>query len=321
MQAPNPLPPELGDIFRVADASALGVPKGRLRARDLIAPFWGVRAAAGPCDDDGTRDAEARRQVLRYVPRLAPDAFFTHRSAALLWRLPISVSADEVVHVGVPAPRRPPRGVGVRGHKVASQHVSVRMLDGVPVAGPASTWAQLGAMLDVRDLVAVGDAIVRVPRVTGGRPGHPSSALGTIAQLQAVIFAGRRVGINRLRAALPLIRAGAASRPETHVRLDLADAGLPEPELDVEVRDASGRLLGISEMVYSLWRVAVEYEGDHHRTDTQQWNRDIDKYRAYAEAGWTPVRVTAENLYGKGPRPAVLVRAALRRAGWTPSAG
>jgi very-short-patch-repair endonuclease len=197
--------------------------------------------------------------------------------------------------------------------------VALRTIDGLPTTSPTSTWAQLGAVLSVRDLVAVGDAIVRVPRVEGGTPGHPASALGTVAQLEAAIAAGRRVGINRLREALPLIRAGSSSRPESHLRLDLLERNLPTPVLDFEVRDGQGRLLGISELAFPRFRVVVEYEGDHHRVDKLQWNRDIEKYRAYAAAGWAVVRITAANLYGDAPSAAALVRDALWAAGWRPA--
>lgn len=318
--ARSDIPPALGDVFRVGHARALGVTHARLRARDLDSPFWGVRTGAERADAE-TTDAEARRRVLDYVPRMVPGSFFTHISAAVLWRIPVPVAPDEPVHIGVHAPHRQPRGSGVRGHKLLPELALLRDLDGVSVACPASTWAQLASMLSMRDLVAVGDAIVRVPRLHGGLPGDPASALGTIEQLQAAIDAGRRVGIDKLREALPLIRPGASSRPETHLRLDLDDGVLPAPALDFEVRDDAGRLLGITEIAYPEFRVAVEYEGDHHRTSKDQWNRDIEKQRAYAAAGWAMVRLTSEHLYGGGIPARTLVRAALRRAGWRPNAG
>jgi very-short-patch-repair endonuclease len=77
--------------------------------------------------------------------------------------------------------------------------------------------------------------------------------------------------------------------------------------------------LGISEIAYPEFKVAVEYEGDHHRTSKKQWNRDIEKQRAYEAAGWVIVRLTSENLYGRGISPRALVTRALRAAGWTPA--
>lgn len=48
--------------------------------------------------------------------------------------------------------------------------------------------------------------------------------------------------------------------------------------------------------------VAVEYEGDHHRTDRRQFAKDIQRMEMLAEMGWTVIRVVAED------RPASIVR-------------
>jgi hypothetical protein len=145
-----------------------------------------------------------------------------------------------------------------------------------------------------------------------GRP-LPGERLATLEQLERAASAGRRVGVERLRQALPQIRVGSASPLETEFRLDAAAGGLPDPELDVEIRDGRGRLLGISELVYRRFRVVVEVEGDHHRTDRSQWVRDIDKYNAYAAAGWEVVRLTAAHVRGEDARAVRIVREALQR--------
>src|SRR5690606_11246654 len=80
-------------------------------------------------------------------------------------------------------------------------------------------------------------------------------------------------------------------------RLRLRKWGLPEPHLDYDVYSAEGEFLGCSEFAYPDLKLAFEYEGDHHRTDTKQSNRDIEKYRAYVRHGWDPVRITSHMLY------------------------
>jgi hypothetical protein len=255
--------------------------------------------------------------VLAYAPRLSPLAFYVGPSAALLLRVPIPVDDVLPVYVGVLHPHRAPRGKGVRGRQIMPHLVSIRTRHGLRIASPASVWVQLAATLSVRDLVAAGDAIVRVPRLGGGLRGDPASALATFDELANATEAGPRVGIAKLRRALPLIRGAGASRPEVHLRLALAEAGLPEPELDYEVRTSSGVLLGISEIAFPRWRVVVEYEGDHHRTDRNQWSRDIEKYEAYAQEGWTTVRVTRKHMDGPHADAPARVRQALLRAGWS----
>jgi hypothetical protein len=55
-----------------------------------------------------------------------------------------------------------------------------------------------------------------------------------------------------------LIRPGAESRPETLVRLAVAGAGRPEPEVNVDIVDGSGRFLGRGDLVHRGWKVIVE---------------------------------------------------------------
>jgi very-short-patch-repair endonuclease len=45
-------------------------------------------------------------------------------------------------------------------------------------------------------------------------------------------------------------------------------------------------------------KLAVEYDGDHHRTDRRQFNNDIRRAEAIAESGWIDIRVTAEDPPG-----------------------
>jgi hypothetical protein len=42
----------------------------------------------------------------------------------------------------------------------------------------------------------------------------------------------------------------------------------------------------------------LEYEGDHHRIDRRQFNRDIARFEALPDLGWITVRVTAEDTQG-----------------------
>lgn len=190
------------------------------------------------------------------------------------------------------------------------------MANGLPLASPAAVWAMLGAELTVRELVIIGDAIVRIPRDEFGTP-RPELALGTIAELREAAVPSRP-GARRLREAVELVRVGSASPLETEHRLDAASAGLPTPLLDQVIRDDDGRMLGISEIVHPRWRVAVEIEGDHHRTSRRQWQRDLDKYAAYADAGWEVVRLAAHRVRHRSADGIAQVRSALRRRGWRP---
>lgn len=314
-RTPASLPDDIGEVFRVAEARAAGVTRGRLGARDLDAPFHGVRVRHRPPRDadDGplARDRVERALILdraRAYARVAPEgAFFAGRTAAVLHGCPVTHPQD-ALEVGVLAPGRAPRARGIHGLRVAEHLVTVGQLSGLRVVSAASAWAMLGRTSSVRELIIAGDALVTTPRGPGGRR-MPHRRLCTLDQLRAATDAGPRRGVARLRAALPHIRAGAMSPPESELRLDLVAAGLPEPMLDVEIRDDDGRLLGITELVYPQPRVAIEVEGDHHRTSKRQWDRDLEKYAAYTAAGWLVVRVTVAQVRSR--RAVTLVTRAL----------
>ncbi|UWF76913.1 MULTISPECIES: hypothetical protein [Microbacterium] len=318
------LPEALGPAFSVSDARALGVPAARLRAKDLRRRFRGTRErsdaeeAIESDDRPFARDRAQRRRVERmarsFQPIMSPHAFVAGLSAAAIYELP--VEHDDELHVCVFAPHRAPRRPGIKARKVNPELASIRNVRGLRVASPASTWAMLARELTVRQLVVLGDAIVRIPRDEFGEP-HPELALATVEQLRAAAGAGPRAGVSRLRAALEAIRVGSASPLETEYRLDAVAGGLPEAALDVEIRDGDGRLVGVSEVVYPEYGVVVEVEGDHHRTSRTQWVRDIDKYTAYAALGYEVVRVTSSHIRGEHPRAVAMVRAALQRHGWT----
>jgi len=327
-RSPRPLPPSLGATFTQEEARAAGVTPRRLRAQDIARPYRGLlRNEQLDKDADGAADAEAEltreqseyreiwERAQEFAPLMVEHAFFVGRTAAKLRNLPVAASGD--LEVGVTAPNRAPRRHGIKGRQLMPELVSVREFGGVRVASPASTWAMLASELTARELVVLGDAIVRVPRDERGDL-HPELALATVEQLRSAVDAGRREGRALLRAGLERIRVGSASPLETEYRLDAEDAGLPEPVLDLPIRNSSGRLLGITEIAYPEFRVLVEIEGDQHRVSRQQWNRDIEKYAAYVAEEYEVVRLTSSHVRGKQPRAAEIVRTVLMRRNWRP---
>ena len=91
--------------------------------------------------------------------------------------------------------------------------------------------------------------------------------------------------MRRLRAALPLVDPGAASPKETWLRLLLIDAGLPIPTTQIPVQE-NWRLVGVVDMGWQKYMVAVEYDGDHHRANRHQYARDQDRQRQLEELSW-----------------------------------
>ncbi|WP_243230957.1 endonuclease domain-containing protein [Microbacterium sp. CIAB417] len=151
------------------------------------------------------------------------------------------------------------------------------------------------------DVVAVGDAVLRDWRV---------EPLASFPELSRAVDAGRRVGVARLREALPRMRARSGSRPETWLRLTIVDAGLPEPQLNVDVF-ADGEYVACVDLAYPERRIAFEYEGEHHLRDSRQWAWDIERYERLAAAGWLVIRATKQDVFEQPGRLMLRVRRAL----------
>jgi hypothetical protein len=185
--------------------------------------------------------------------------------------------------------------------------------NGLPVSDPASTWLALAGILPFDELVVCGDHVVHVPVVVDPRDIRPHV---TLAELGARVhdFSGR--GARAAASAYRLLRTGAESRPETLLRLLLWRAGLPEPEVNTSIVDAAGRPLGRGDLVFRAWRVVVEYDGDEHRTNTVQYDRDITRIEDFVHADWSVVRVRKHGLFGRPEQTAGRVARALAARGW-----
>lgn len=272
----------------------------RLRARDLSAPFHGIRSPIPVTGVHGRARA--------YVERMKQHHVFSHLTAAQLWGMPLSLKMQAVsdIHVTTRAPGRAIRARGVVGHQLSLRESELRSLGVLRVTSPAVTWVQLAAMLNVDDLVAVGDYIA----TDDSRNGRP--ALATVDELRAETMRSRGGrGIAKAIVALGLVRPGARSRPETFTRLLAMRAGLPEPELNVPIGVGAYE----PDLVWLEYGFAAEYEGDYHRAQTQ-FRRDIRRNEAIVDDDWMTMRVTADDLFDRPVELAARLGRRLASRGW-----
>lgn len=309
-----PLPRSLGSAFAVAEARAAGVTASRLRAHDLGRPFHGVRVAPLSRGVEVSPEAAVLELVEQYACRMTEHEFFSHAAAAVLWGLPLPIASVRTsgLDVSVFAPRRAPASVGVSGHTVRRSlaHVVTHPARRVRVASPASTVAMLAARVPhLYDLVAVADAAVREPL-------HPRDppALTSGEHLTNALHAGRRVGRDLLRIAIPRVSTRSRSRAETWLRLTVVDAGLPEPQVNYDVVEG-GRWLAQVDLAYPELKIAIEYEGEHHLTDPAQWAEDIARMDRLVEAGWRVIRVTKSEVFRDPARLIERIRRAVGARG------
>ncbi|MCV7350481.1 endonuclease domain-containing protein [Mycobacterium parmense] len=225
--------------------------------------------------------------------RIAAAWLWTRRRGTIVGAAAAALHGAEWIPDDVPVEvlhttARAPRGVLTRRYALADGETQV--LDGRVVTTPERTAFDIGRRGAVRSAVVRLDALARatgvknddVLRVAANHPRSP--------------------GLRRLEAALELVDPGAASPRESYLRLLLIDAGLPRPQTQIPVSDVDGIPFAYLDLGWEDRMVAVEYDGDQHRTDRRQFAKDIRRIETLERMGWIIVRVVADD------RPAEIIR-------------
>jgi hypothetical protein len=295
-RAPAPLPdPLTWGPFTVREALAEGVSPTRLRAADLSRPFRGVRTPSPPGD--------LRALCSAYLARMPRGQYFSHVTAALLWGfpLPLALERDPTLHVSATPPSREPRMHGVVGHRGLGDP-PLALIGLLPVLGPCETWCQLGAVLELDDLIAAGDRLFRW-----------RDHLATRAELaSAMARMTQQAGMRRVRAALPELREDSNSPRESKLRLEVIRAGFPEPEPNGHIRLSNGKETR-GDLVFRRFRTILEFDGEQHRLTRRQWSRDVDRLNDLGEDDWLVLRVRNDST-----NHLQRLDRSLRRRGWRP---
>ena len=88
---------------------------------------------------------------------------------------------------------------------------------------------------------------------------------------------------------------GSQSPKETWLRLLLIQGGYPRPTTQIPVRDDSGRAFAFLDMGWEDVKIAVEYDGDQHRTDRARYAWDVKRLRLVHQRDWLHVKVIKED--------------------------
>jgi hypothetical protein len=200
--------------------------------------------------------------------------------------------------------RRPPPGIITWLDRIPPEET--QLISGIKVTTPARTAFDLAGRYPLVKAVAAIDALARATRL---KPTDVDTLLER--------HKGHR-NIRRARRALKLVDRGAESPQETWLRLLVVEAGYPPPQTQIPVYGPYGELVGIVDMGWEEIKLALEYEGDHHRTNRHVFNKDIARHEAMTtDLGWIAIRVTAEDTPGGILRR--IEAAWTRRGRWPPT--
>jgi hypothetical protein len=241
------VPPELTYApFAGSDAVAAGL----LTRRQLAGGSWrrllpGIYAWAGLRLDHGARCLAAGLFLRGRGAVSGRDAAALWGADALVRGAPIEVTVPE------PARIRAPDGLVVVRSPLPA--VDVGRWAGTPVTTPGRTAFDAARRLPIIEAVVTVDAMLAAGLVTpadldavaADRPGWP--------------------GVVQLRRVLELCDARSESPQETRLRMVLIAGGLPRPVCQHEVFDGNGWFVARLDLAYPDRKLAIEYEGDHHR--------------------------------------------------------
>jgi len=189
---------------------------------------------------------------------------------------------------------------GVTSHHRPDATVAVRR--GVRVSVLTDLFVELADELPLVELVVAGDWMVRRHGVR-------------VADLRrAARDAPARPGALARKAA-GFVRARVDSPMESRLRMLLVLAGIPEPRVNMSVRDVDGQPVRRFDLSWPEVRVIVEYDGRHHVERVEQWEADLTRRKEIDDEGWRILVVVASGVYGDPGRTVERVRGLLRARG------
>lgn len=198
-------------------------------------------------------------------------------------------------HFWVPASHagRSVRGLHLHAYDRRPAGVEV---DGRMLTAPGKTFVDCATQLNLVQLVAVGDSLVRRGWIM---PEH----------LRLVALEAARRDIRKARLAAHFVRERVDSWQESRTRMLIVLGDLPEPETGLPMHDESGGWLATPDLSYRGVKIAIEYDGGHHDEDLVQRDRDVMRDENLRDDGWIVIVVRAADLR---LRPAVTLMRILR---------
>lgn len=228
-----------------------------------------------------------------WVPTNHTPSLRDRIEAAWLWsgrRGVVCGLAASALHGAEWIPRRTPIELNIGRDKSPSGVIACRdtlldgeivALDGIPVTAVGRT------AFDLARRGARGVALERLDALARATCFSPEDVLRVLDAHPGV--RGRR----RVPGLLRFVDPGAQSPKETWLRLVLIEAGFPRPQTQIPVFAPDGYARYYLDMGWPDYMVAVEYDGEQHRTDPAQYRNDVLRSEYIDGLGWRRIRILA----------------------------
>ena len=300
MQRPRLLdhsfPLGLVEPFTRRMALEAGISHRRLQAmvadHQLRHPIENVYIAAQAPDDIPTRIA-----MLRLV--VPQGCFIVDRTAAWLHGATMALAPnDHLTPPRISMFRHAERGRLRNGLSRSGERTllarDLMEIGGMCVTTPLRTALDLGRFLSRDQALACLDALVRL-------------GFFSVEELLAEVpRMARQRGVRQLRALAPLVDGRSQSQGESVLRLRWLDAGLPRPQLQIEIREA-GRVVYFLDIGLEELLLAVEYDGaEFHSRETDVTYDAARRKWLTDRRGWLIRPFVGDDIYGRHNAEAVL---------------
>ncbi len=253
--------------------------------------FIGSEALAGTLSRHELRTRYRRVLPDVYAPKQTELTLRQRATAAWLWSRREGVISgavasaflgakwvddDALIELNWPN-HRAPAGVLTRNDTLVDDEVT--MVGVLPVTTPERTAFDLARRGGVWAAVSRLDALARATHVK-------AEDVARLAQRHPHVR-----GLRRVDRVLSLVDAGAESPRESWLRMMLIDNDYPRPTTQIPVLGEDGYPRYYLDMGWEDIKVAVEYDGEHHRNDQKVYRKDIGRLEYIASLGWIVVRV------------------------------
>ena len=270
MRTPRPVPAHLRSrAFAREEALEAGITPRMLQHKRFEAIFPSVYRLRGAV-------LTPRQWIAAARLALPADSRLSHGTA--LWELGLELGELKPLHFTV-----------ARDLHLTIDDIFLHRTEVMPWSGDQRVSVEaafVGAAMSMRliDVIAAGDWLLNRDYMT-------KAALAQFIERDPW-----RPGTAIAREALRWMDGRSRSIKESETRCILVFAGLPVPELNLDVFDDHGVFLGCGDLVYRRWRLLVEYEGRQHAEDPWQFASDIDRYARWRGDGWEYIQVTQSRL-------------------------